>query len=94
MALTPPSICPAEAPVEAKGGTVTRSRTATIKADFIGPDYRCMSGAVATDVTLNEDKLEMKSPSVRRAETPGPKTSRATDGGAQLSARHLIEAGT
>jgi hypothetical protein len=53
-----------------------------------------MSGAVATDVTLNEDKLEMKSPSVRRAETPGPKTSRATDGGAQLSAIHLIEAGT
>ncbi len=30
-------------------------------------------GDVATDVTLNEDELEMKSPGVRGAETPRPK---------------------
>jgi len=58
MALTSPSTCPAEAPVEAKRGTVARSRTATVRADFMGPDYRVTSGDVATDVTLDQDELE------------------------------------
>ncbi len=39
----------------------------------MGPDYRVTSSDVATDVTLTEDKLEMQSPGVLGAETPGPK---------------------
>ena len=47
-------------------------------------DYAWPSGDVATDVTLNEDKPEMKSSGIRGAETPGQKTPRAADRGALL----------